>query len=115
MSGGNGKRVFGGREGEGETDEAEDDCYDCCGGGVAAGFGHDGWVSFSLIFFGLDWIGLDRIGLDWSGPSAVGGVAVTGVSLQLYVAQVARYLMVAEREREKNPMIMIAVVVKMMK
>lgn len=40
---------------------------------------------------------------------------MTGVSLQLYVAQVARYLMVAEREREKNPMIMIAVVVKMMK
>lgn len=52
-------------EGEGGTDEAEDDCYDCCGGGVAAGFGHDGWVAFSLIFFGLDWIGLDRIGLEW--------------------------------------------------
>lgn len=100
------------REGETETDEAEDDCYDCCGGGVAAGFGHDGWVSFSFVFFFSDWIGL-RLRLDWSGPSAVGGVAVTGVSLQLYVAQVARYLMVAERE--KNPMIMIAVVVKMMK
>lgn len=84
--------------GETETDEAEDDCYDRCGGGVAAGFGHDGWVSFSFSFLriGLDWI---EIGLDWSGPSAVGGVAVTGVSLQLYVAQVARYLMVAERER----------------
>lgn len=86
------------REGEGRTDEAEDDCYDCCGGGVAAGFGHDGWVAFffSFLRIGLDWI---EIGLDWSGPSAVGGVAVTGVSLQLYVAQVARYLMVAERER----------------
>lgn len=83
-----------------ETDEAEDDCYDCCGGGVAAGFGHDGWVFF-FFFFSSDWIGLDwvEIGLDWSGPSAVGGVAVAGVSLQLYVAQVARYLMVAERER----------------
>lgn len=57
-----------------------------------------GGFSFSFLFFGLD----------WSGPSAVGGVAVAGVSLQLYVAQVARYLMVAERE--KNPMIMIAVV-----
>lgn len=67
-----------------------------------------GGFLFLFLFFGLDWIGLD-----WSGPSAVGGVAVTGVSLQLYVAQVARYLMVAERE--KNPMIMIAVVVKMMK
>lgn len=85
------------REGETETDEAEDDCYDCCGGGVAAGFGHDGWVSFSLIFFFSDWIGLNRIG-----PSTVGGVAVAGVSLQLYVAQVARYLMVAEREREES-------------
>lgn len=61
--------------------------------------------SFSFLRIGLDWI---EIGLDWSGRSAVGGVAVTGVSLQLYVAQVARYLMVAERE--KNPMIMIAVV-----
>lgn len=60
---------------------------------MAAGFGHDGWVFFFL-FFSSDWIGLD-----WSGPSAVGGVAVTGVSLQLYVAQVARYLMVAEREK----------------
>lgn len=59
---------------------------------------------FSFLFFSLDWIGLDRIeiGLDWSGPSAVGGVAVTSVSLQLYVAQVARYLMVAEREREES-------------
>lgn len=27
---------------------------------------------------------------------------MTGVSLQLYVAQVARYLMVAEREREES-------------
>lgn len=60
MSGGNGKWVFGGREGEGETetDEAEDDCYDCCGGGVAAGFGHDGWDFFFLFFSFL------RIGLD---------------------------------------------------
>lgn len=101
MSGGikSGLEKEGWREGERETDKAEDDCYDCCGGGVAAGFGHDGWASFSFpfLFFGLDWIGLE-----WSGPSAVGGVAVTGVSLQLYVAQVARYLMVAERE--KNPM-----------
>lgn len=74
-----------------------------------------GGFLFLFLFLFSDWIGLDRIGLDWSGPSAVGGVAVTGVSLQLDVAQVARYLMVAEREREKNPMIMIAVVVKMMK
>lgn len=97
MSGGikSGLEKQGWREGGTETDEAEDDCYDCCGGGVAAGFGHGGWVSFSFLFFGLDWI---EIGLNWSGPSAVGGVAVTGVSLQLYVAQVARYLMVAERE-----------------
>lgn len=54
----------GGREGKGgeETDEAEDDCYDCCGGGVAAGFGHDGWVSFFFPFLriGLDWIGVAR-------------------------------------------------------
>lgn len=55
--------------------------------------------SFSFLWIGLDWI---EIGLDWSGPSAVGGVAVTGVSLQLYVAQVAKYLMVAEREREES-------------
>lgn len=27
---------------------------------------------------------------------------MTGVSLQLYVAQVAKYLMVAEREREES-------------
>lgn len=77
MSGGNGKWVFGGREGEGGTDEAEDDCYDCCGGGVAAGFGHDGWVSFSLIFFGLDWIESDwtvgggRSGSDWRFTTAI--------------------------------------------
>lgn len=58
-----------------------------------------GFFFFSFLRIGLDWI---EIGLDWSGPSAVGGVAVTGVSLQLYVAQVARYLMVAEREREES-------------
>lgn len=51
-------REEGWREGERETDEAEDDCYDCCGGGVAAGFGHDGWVFF-FFFFSSDWIGLD--------------------------------------------------------
>lgn len=48
---------------ERETDEAEDDCYDCCGRGVAAGFGHDGWGSF-FFFFSSDWIGLGWIGLD---------------------------------------------------
>lgn len=60
MSGGikGGLEKQGWREGEGETDEAEDDCYDCCGGGVAAGFGHDGWVFFffSFLRIGLDWI-----------------------------------------------------------
>lgn len=49
-------------EGERETDEAEDDCYDCCWGGVAAGFGHDGW-GFFFLFFSLDWIGLGWIGV----------------------------------------------------
>lgn len=73
--------------------------------GEAWPLGLDMMGGVRFLFFSSDWIGLD-----WSGPSAVGGVAVTGVSLQLYVAQVARYLMVAEREREKNPMIMIAVV-----
>lgn len=57
------------------------------------------FLCFSFFRIGLDWI---EIGLDWSGPSAVGGVAVIGVSLQLYVAQVARYLMVAEREKEES-------------
>lgn len=52
--------------GKGETDEAEDDCYDCCGGGVAAGFGHDGWVFFFL-FFSFLRIGLDWIESDWNG------------------------------------------------
>lgn len=58
------KSKVGGR-GREKTDEAEDDCYDCCGRGVAAGFGHDGWVSFSFSFLriGLDWIGSDWIGV----------------------------------------------------
>lgn len=67
--------------------------------GEAWPLGLDMMGGFSFFFcflrIGLGWI---EIGLNWSGPSAVGGVAVTGVSLQLYVAQVARYLMVAERE-----------------
>lgn len=41
---------------------------------------------------------------------------MTGVSLQLYVAQVARYLMVAEREREESDdNDSSSIVVKMMK
>lgn len=98
MSGGNGKWVFGGR-GRGRRTKLRTTATTVVGEAWPLGLDMMGKFLFSFLFFGLDWI---EIGLDWSGPSAVGGVAVTGVSLQLYVAQVARYLMVAEREESDD-------------